>query len=218
MAWISGNLYISNFVSYVLADVIIFVLWSTIHILTLHWCWRSIRITPKNYYKVRWNYFKLGQLTLLQSATGITKCDDYYKLRQYNHFNSFIVLQEYATIYWHNHTPLLETIHRILRPNRWKHAHDTLVRHTYRVLDHGYAHIKLLKQRRTYTWLCLGKFRPTKENNHLKKKELWKIVETHLPTACPEFACFSVSWNLDFQKSHVSGGNNEEVHFPSVHF
>ena len=61
----------------------------------------------KNYYKVRWNYYKLRQLSLLQStmdcyyklrqlfyykvrrgllqiATGITKCDDYYKLRQYN--------------------------------------------------------------------------------------------------------------------------------------
>ena len=60
----------------------------------------------KNYYKVRWNYYKLRHLSLLQSAmdsyyklrqlfyykvqhgllqiaTGITKCDDYYKLRQY---------------------------------------------------------------------------------------------------------------------------------------
>ena len=56
--------------------------------------------------KVRWNYYKLRQLSLFQSAidsywklrqpfyykvrrgllqvaTGITKCDDYYKLRQY---------------------------------------------------------------------------------------------------------------------------------------
>ena len=54
---------------------------------------------------MRWNYYKLRQLSLLQSAmdcyynlrqvlqsamdllqisTGITKCDDYYKLRQYN--------------------------------------------------------------------------------------------------------------------------------------
>ena len=39
---------------------------------------------------MRWNYFKLQQLFyykvrhgLLQIATGITKCDDYYKLRQY---------------------------------------------------------------------------------------------------------------------------------------
>ena len=55
---------------------------------------------------MRWNYYKLRQLSLLQSAmdsyyklrqlfyykvrhgllqiaTGITKCDDYYKLRQY---------------------------------------------------------------------------------------------------------------------------------------
>ena len=56
---------------------------------------------------MRWNYYKLRQLSLLQSAmdscyklrqpfyykvrhgllqiaTGITKCDDYYKLRQYS--------------------------------------------------------------------------------------------------------------------------------------
>ena len=39
---------------------------------------------------MRWNYYKLRQLSLLHSAmnllqiaTGITKCDDYYKLRQY---------------------------------------------------------------------------------------------------------------------------------------
>ena len=53
---------------------------------------------------MRWNYYKLRQLSLLQSAmdscyklrqvlqsamdllqiaTGITKCDNYYKLRQY---------------------------------------------------------------------------------------------------------------------------------------
>ena len=57
------------------------------------------------YYKVRWTvitncdsffitkcdtvYYKLRQvlqsaMDLLQIATGITKCDDYYKLRQYN--------------------------------------------------------------------------------------------------------------------------------------
>ena len=48
------------------------------------------------YYKVRWTvitncdtvYYKLRQvlqsaMDLLQIATGITKCDDYYKLRQY---------------------------------------------------------------------------------------------------------------------------------------
>ena len=37
----------------------------------------SSRITLKNYYKVRWNYYKLRQLSLLQSAM-----DRYYKLRQ----------------------------------------------------------------------------------------------------------------------------------------
>ena len=48
------------------------------------------------YYKVRWSvitkcdkcYYKVRQVLqsvtiLLQSATGITKCDDYYKVRQY---------------------------------------------------------------------------------------------------------------------------------------
>ena len=38
---------------------------------------------------MRWNYYKLRQvlqsaMDLLQIATGITKCDDYYKLRQYS--------------------------------------------------------------------------------------------------------------------------------------
>ena len=60
----------------------------------------------KDYYKVRWSYDKMRKLSLLQSAmdsyyklrqlfyyqvrhgllqiaTDITKCDDYYKLRQY---------------------------------------------------------------------------------------------------------------------------------------
>ena len=60
----------------------------------------------KDYYKVRWSYYKMRKLSLLQSAmdsyyklrqlfyyqvrhgllqiaTDITKCDDYYKLRQY---------------------------------------------------------------------------------------------------------------------------------------
>ena len=45
----------------------------------------------KRYYKVRWNYYKLRQLSLLQSAMDFTNCDSffitkcdtvYYKLRQ----------------------------------------------------------------------------------------------------------------------------------------
>ena len=67
---------------------------------------KYVESLSKNYYKVRWNYYKLRQLSLLQSAmdcyyklrqlfydkvrrgllqitTGITKGDDYYKLRQY---------------------------------------------------------------------------------------------------------------------------------------
>ena len=65
----------------------------------------QVESLSKNYYKVRWNYYKLRQLSLLQSAmdryyklrqlfyykvrqgllqimTGITKFDDCYKLRQ----------------------------------------------------------------------------------------------------------------------------------------
>ena len=90
---------------YVLADVIIFV-----YEVPCIFC-RYINvdevslITLKSYYKVRWNYYKLWQLSLLQGAvdsyyklrqpfyykvrhgllqiaTGITKWDDYYKLWQ----------------------------------------------------------------------------------------------------------------------------------------
>ena len=64
----------------------------------------EVESLSKNYYKVRWTaitncdsffitkcdtvYYKLRQvlqsaMDLLQIATGITKCDDYYKLRQY---------------------------------------------------------------------------------------------------------------------------------------
>ena len=70
----------------------------------------DMHVWPKKiihvYNKVLWNYYKLRQVSLLQSATysyyklrqlfhykvrhglsqvatGITKCDDYYKLRQY---------------------------------------------------------------------------------------------------------------------------------------
>ena len=43
------------------------------------------------YYKMRQFYYKMRQLlqiatTSLQNATSITKCDVYYKLRQYSHF------------------------------------------------------------------------------------------------------------------------------------
>ena len=116
----SGYLYISNFVSYVLADVIIFVyevpfiFWHYINVDELSESLQKI-ITKYDgiisncdslvYYKVRWTvitncdsffitkcdtvYYKLRQvlqsaMDLLQIATGITKCDDYYKLRQYN--------------------------------------------------------------------------------------------------------------------------------------
>ena len=37
----------------------------------------QVESLSKNYYKVRWNYYKFRQLSLLQSAM-----DQYYKLRQ----------------------------------------------------------------------------------------------------------------------------------------
>ena len=94
-----------QFVIYVLADVITFV-YEVATIIPLFWSPDGVSwITLKKYYKVRWNYYKLRQLSILQSAmdsyyklrqlfyfkvrhcllqiaTGITKCDDYYKLRQ----------------------------------------------------------------------------------------------------------------------------------------
>ena len=36
------------------------------------------------YYKVRQLFYYKVRQVLLQSATGITKCDDYYKVRQYS--------------------------------------------------------------------------------------------------------------------------------------
>ena len=38
---------------------------------------KYVKSLLKNYYKVRWNYYKLRQFSLLQSAM-----DSYYKLRQ----------------------------------------------------------------------------------------------------------------------------------------
>ena len=76
----------------------------------------QVESLSKKYYKVRWNYYKLRQLSLLQSAmdryyklrqlfyykvrqgllqitTGITKCDDCYKLRQCKgHLNQWCTL------------------------------------------------------------------------------------------------------------------------------
>ena len=49
------------------------------------------------YYKVRWtvitNYDSFF-MDLLQIATGITKCDDYYKLRQYS---GYLNLNQFLT-------------------------------------------------------------------------------------------------------------------------
>ena len=67
----------SNFVRNVLADVIVFVykvpfvFWHYIFVDKVSW------ITLKNYYKVRWNYYKLRQVSLLKSAM-----DSYYKRGQ----------------------------------------------------------------------------------------------------------------------------------------
>ena len=38
-------------------------------------------------------YYKVRQV-LLQSATGITKCDDYYKVRQYTRQERFLYLTQ----------------------------------------------------------------------------------------------------------------------------
>ena len=72
----------------------------------------QVESLSKNYYKVRWTvitncdsffitkcdkvYYKLRQVSqsamdLLQIATGITKCDDYYKLRQYRYQSDWSV-------------------------------------------------------------------------------------------------------------------------------
>ena len=83
---------------------------------------------------MRWNYYELRQLSLLQSAmdscyklrqlfyykvrhgllqiaTGITKCDDYYKLRQYSRvFGSSFLVPSFAPeclcIHWDDTRPL----------------------------------------------------------------------------------------------------------------
>ena len=50
---------------------------------TYYWVYLSSDHLFQVYYKVR--QVLLQSVTiLLQSATGITKCDDYYKVRQYN--------------------------------------------------------------------------------------------------------------------------------------
>ena len=62
----SGDInYKSNFVSNVLADVIIFVY----EVPFIFWHYIFVdEVKKKNYYKVRWNYYKLRQLSLLQST------------------------------------------------------------------------------------------------------------------------------------------------------
>ena len=49
-----------------------------------------------SFFITKWDtvYYKLRQvlqsaMDLLQIATGITKCDDYYKLRQYSHVGEY---------------------------------------------------------------------------------------------------------------------------------
>ena len=43
----------------------------------------SLQIAMDSYYKLRQLFYYKVRHGLLQIATGITKCDDYYKLRQY---------------------------------------------------------------------------------------------------------------------------------------
>ena len=82
----------SKFVSDVLADVIIFayevrfVFWNYIFVDEVSW------ITLKNYYKVRWNYYKLRQVRLLQSAM-----DSYSKWGQLFYYKVWHGLLQIAT-------------------------------------------------------------------------------------------------------------------------
>ena len=89
----------SNFVSCVLADVIIFVyevpfiFWHYINVDEVSWitlkkflhsAMELLQIAMDGYYKLRQLFYYKVRNGLLQIATGITKCDDYYKLRQYS--------------------------------------------------------------------------------------------------------------------------------------
>ena len=56
-----------------LADVIILIY----EVPYIFWHYINVESLSKNYYKVRWNYYKFRQLSLLQSAM-----DRFYKLRQ----------------------------------------------------------------------------------------------------------------------------------------
>ena len=49
---------------------------------TYYWVYLSSNHLFQVYYKVRQVLLQSATI-LLQSATGITKCDDYYKVRQY---------------------------------------------------------------------------------------------------------------------------------------
>ena len=75
---------------YVLADVIIFVyevpciFWHYISVedVSLTTLKKLLQSAMDSYYKLRQIFFYKVRYGLLQIATGITKCYDYYKLRQ----------------------------------------------------------------------------------------------------------------------------------------
>ena len=75
---------------YVLADVIIFVyevpciFWHYINVeeVSLTTLKKLLQSVMDSYYKLRQLFFYKVRYSLLQIATGITKCYDYYKLRQ----------------------------------------------------------------------------------------------------------------------------------------
>ena len=72
----------------------------------------------KRYYKVRWNYYKLRQLSLLQSATRfITNCDRYYKVRWIYH-KLRQILQSAMIITNCDSTARLRCLHR--RKKNWQ--------------------------------------------------------------------------------------------------
>ena len=75
---------------YVLADVIIFVYevpcifwhYNNVEEVSLTTLKKLLQSAMDSYYKLRQLFFYKVRYGLLQIATGITKCYDYYKLRQ----------------------------------------------------------------------------------------------------------------------------------------
>ena len=101
---------LASFYFIIIIIIIIIVVVVVVHDDTNYWVYLSSDHLFQVYYKVRQVllqsataffitkydkcYYKVRQVLqsvtiLLQSSTGITKCDDYYKVRQYNRWHSF---------------------------------------------------------------------------------------------------------------------------------